>query len=1654
MTAIDNPRTGYDFDLGKDLERNIERKSINSRKRSNNRSEYDEGLQELHQQGEDLREKLIKAAEEGLECQRRRSLYPDNRFGGGGNSLTPEQVTNRNEELRFMNDAADWQIRYDIEKLMDKGRKILKGIKEQTDLFLQEKKQEKKQEKINMLSSAKKFDDIAALVEKNVISNINNINSKRVNGKQINSLSELKATGDLIKLEECLKNLEAHQIETEKITATQLEIARQRLENQEQILEDAENLYPKSNQDQPSSSTEKRQVEETRQGISSLEQLSSYQQTFNKSLDTFIEAYKGGQQIDIEKVRKKLEEVSKVLSDYEKTAAKVIRDNASYVQQQDKNSADLARGRLNEIVEEDSSEKIKDLLEQGETYLYYQPKAGKVVISGVFWPMWRIENIKRVPGKDQSKIQWDTNRAVIEIEESSTKAGKHKSAIEYGKTLASGYLHFGNTRVRFNTPDASGTERSEAKLIIEKKDDNGNWYVDEEKPIDLNAFRRLQIKINHTENDVQVTFHELADVVPDVPNGIMDHDKFRKAGTDGFEPEVAQRMFMIHLPSNDIILPHGRRMPLKDLQVNAIQMKEENPPNIVGPWVRSPGPTSDSAYISLYLAGLDLQSDELKTCIGKLDTGLRNYMSDAFKLLEDAFKRGDKNDIESISHQMQLDLALKIEEMEFVKNYFRDSAKDPLHKMPKKIDGFVHDLNNVQNNFWEKREEMYKALIGFNEKFGNKCIQVIDSKDITQREQLERDINEDVYHLKETFEVGSLNQLGLDEAIQKIAAEVGKAAHDIAEIEKPGTGKEAQTDAENKIIKDYIKVRDEYLKNENDKSKKSLEHFRTAMKDIFQYKIVMQAKAKIIEKAKEYAKNGKVQDQEKQEIIDKIKNDACKAEMEKVIREQKSEIKKLIKKTWLEDDQTDRERKARRYIAKVDEEVKGAMKKARLEKKSEVDQYKAGIESAIQTAFSIEERELDLNLKEVTKTAREAAKKPKTGQPETDQPKTDQPETGQPEFDLHMAAIKAGVEQVFKLKKYLNHTIDIRDEDRAEVNKLVDNAQKICIETLESERISIIGKYLKGDINSETREAIDNATEAKRKEVEDAGKNKFEQQKAALKAAIEKASGLDCIKQDRDVNEAIKKDKGEMDKEVEKEWEKALEYQEQVAIRKALGIKVIESEDKEKKLKEAIEKFERVANNAKNKVNKDWEENNNKRQNMVAKLKFDEFKKGYEKDIKNKETKEKKDLSQQEKDTIILNAAEEKLYKIISNSENVNKAKIEKIEEIEEIHKKIEGTIKENNANTPVDIGEVIKEETEKWVRELPITCKLNGAQLIQEWRKLKIYAKDSPDNLSLDKRRDHFLKQARRKQIEDIINNDPKVHYSYRMMLNAAKAYEAALEDNYFWREDSKKVKDHGVLYYLERVKTEVKAHKTDLGRLRGKFLHRVIEFVNSGISDAHPRQANRVLLPVLAQLNHTLEMDLDKLEFAKQALAGEISPHEAKEQLQKQLNAERQQAALSLDRVQSHQEKGVENKADQIEERFMKNGRFDFGELEKMKPSEIMKWRGNLRGVCEGMAKVIFEKRLEGLDPEQRAIEERNRHTSIGEIANQLWDSCLRTEKMLYDIYRYERLAKESDRQRRQDFFYSWFLLGMQGFNASGARTVNVFMKELQKLLGMSNS
>ena len=212
--------------------------------------------------------------------------------------------------------------------------------------------------------------------------------------------------------------------------------------------------------------------------------------------DIFADKYKEFQ-IKIDKAITEEEAYHKILNDICNNPNKLINDNKKEEIKELKNCAqnvqkaeqDLDRAceelcnvlpgnllnsaldHLAKMHNKNASDEIKDMNEQGEACLYFHPSAGKIILDGVFWPMARIEDLKP-NGKDKTKMDLDTNRANLVIE-TSTEHGLQRTEKPYVKTLSNEFIDVGNTRIRFVTPFAGGTQRPEAKLIIQRRNANG-----------------------------------------------------------------------------------------------------------------------------------------------------------------------------------------------------------------------------------------------------------------------------------------------------------------------------------------------------------------------------------------------------------------------------------------------------------------------------------------------------------------------------------------------------------------------------------------------------------------------------------------------------------------------------------------------------------------------------------------------------------------------------------------------------------------------------------------------------------------------------------------------------------------------------------------------------------------------------------------------------------------------------------------------------------------------------------------------------------------------------------------------------------------------------------------------------------------------------
>jgi hypothetical protein len=633
----------------------------------------------------------------------------------------------------------------------------------------------------------------------------------------------------------------------------------------------------------------------------------------------------------------------------------------------------------------------------------------------------------------------------------------------------------------------------------------------------------------------------------------------------------------------------------------------------------------------------------------------------------------------------------------------------------------------------------------------------------------------------------------------------------------------------------------------------------------------------------------------------------------------------------------------------------------------------------------------------------------------------------------HMDTIEAGARKAVKLK-------EVKEQSHvADVEHLTNQALNICGEKLvdgqDNVVYAIIDKLFqnKDTIKAEVQVVIGQSNEETPGNAASENKHGFEKYKEAIEAIenhIKNPGGLDDIRDDI----CDTKDVGHVLGLTQKEMREALKEVEEEALKEAieknpkmkdLVVPQVNKEEMDKKVKDEKYKLICVKEDSEKKAGESWNDKG-KRESMVVKYRLKKLQKGIEEKTE-KKVEEAKESERKAKETDIIGEAKDILsgsaYKELKNFEKEAKDGV--------LAQKLLGGNR---------------------------TYRLNPAQLIQEWRRLGPYAaKDPPGKLSSAERYDYCQKHARREQIENILSTDQNVHWFHRLHFCAAKAYEIATHsDNYWWRENGNKEKtEEGVLGYLKKsltdIKAEMESHETPqtlLGRSRTAFLHQALQAIDFAMNDVIPRQSNEVLLPVLGAVHRILDANLDKLEHVEQALAlGTTSPDEAKEMLEKKLNADSQKSALGLDKVKDDQNEEKRSKADLVEERLTKDGSLNFDELLKMKPSEMQEWRGKLLKGCHDRAGKIFESMLNGLNSEQRAIMERNRADLIDKMAERLWQDYLKTENKLYDLYKIKVLSKRIDEQRWKDMLNVWAFLVSQNALMFGNRGTDIIMKQLIK-------
>ena len=1347
----------------------------------------------------------------------------------------------------------------------------------------------------------------------------------------------------------------------------------------------------------------------------------------------------------------------------------------------------------NKFHEEDIAALVNKAIGQGKAYLYAYPRVGRMIISGIFWPMTRIERIR---GKDgEWEFKYDTTRTNIVID-SMTRTGPQDSEEHYQRILAKGELDLGDAKVRFVFPDTKAVDRFAAKAYVSRKNAQGDWVEEEEaKNINLRTSKDIHVKKYYENGQVQVDVTNLEDVQPDKQDGAKeDIKKVLKDAKDGFRPEQVAGMTVFNVDTNTYNTPNWREFDLEDQNFNSIKKYGRT---LV--W-RHEGPTIWGLNISMEWIGWELRSLNASNEVNELNYHTRKCASDTFKEIRKLLDCNDKNiddaikNLETLCNHASRYLEDEVAQSASLKRHFLDVMKMPLQKIKAEKEDVERDVDMIMEHNQDivdnlgSAEKDYSDILLENAKsaiYGNH-----DKKD-----KLTKGIN-DAHWLNKLIEVESHDQTERHELISEMADAAGKAKErsEKAEGKDDEEAKKAADNAKKKVIDDYLAAQNE--KGEN---------YQKAIKNIVEYVKNLQVREAIVEQAGEDAKSGSLN---KKEIITYMGKKDIISEMKKISGEQLNNLHNELKQYLGQDvfKYPAHERK-KNYKDEIDKWITDAKEEAgkaeTLEKCQEVcrealgkvtkylylakgDGKRVKNISAIEKAMDeVQRQKYDVFIEAGAKKAAEiiVGKDKAEGDLSSEALAMCKANLTSAIVSKIDGFVKDGTGESTKeiVNNIINEISDASGFGRAieSITDAIETNKKdnIIKESIRGEVNKIISKALgdarakdknkakvgyEKEVKDKAGELTKNACKICEKKLTNAIMSKIDEiikgnKKEEIKEELEKeeykissASALDTkITNIINFIKGNKKD-DKKDEDIEKEVNKI--------IRKVLKESLRESYEHQVMTDDEIVAVEGLQKTAKGKLDDKSIEseikvkeclgrkNEEKKGNMVAQYRLGL----YDKEIA-KQEEEAKDLAKTEK----RNIKEIDIKKVI---EALNAKIKEKEKEKEILAVKSRSLLSEGKYG---EIDEKCNSNYEQLKDNRTDSIYLNGDQLIQKWYSLYPYAvaKEPSGETSSEERFDYYQKLAEREKIEKILLDDPGVHCSHQFRFCIAKAYEMAVhKDYYWWRDGSQKgVTENGVIIYLQKSIDKIRGQKaahgtpqTRLGRSREAFLNQAMEALDFAMKDSHSRQSLPVLLPVLGAVHRILEANCEKPNYVKQALALE-DPKEAKMLLEDKLNAASQKSVLGLDRPKEDPSKKEPSNVDLIDEKTM-DGEYFKGQT-KLKRSEFEELRGKIQKACYKRAGEIFESMLNGLNSEQRVIMERNRADMIKEIGKQTWEDYQKGEARMFELYKLKRFSKEIDKQRLKDMMFTWAFLCMQNGMMSANKGTDMIMRQLIKTIEHGN-
>ena len=242
---------------------------------------------------------------------------------------------------------------------------------------------------------------------------------------------------------------------------------------------------------------------------------------------------------------------------------------------------DVARGDLNKIFVDDSSETVEDLICQGDACMYLHLVGNRIVIGDIFWPLTRIERLDQCPDDPtKAKIEFDTTRTPIKT----TILGKDEILGEdfrIFKNISRWLLGYGRCSRQGYLSCCWCQKREDGMVFIERKNDDGSWSKPTQIPIDLRTVKSISIEKYTAKNGKTVAaLKVIHDALPhDLPaDGKLDIESLRKPAEGAWRPEQVLGMCRIDLKNNALRLAtQGRKLRWSDYNKNSMRIKSGAP---------------------------------------------------------------------------------------------------------------------------------------------------------------------------------------------------------------------------------------------------------------------------------------------------------------------------------------------------------------------------------------------------------------------------------------------------------------------------------------------------------------------------------------------------------------------------------------------------------------------------------------------------------------------------------------------------------------------------------------------------------------------------------------------------------------------------------------------------------------------------------------------------------------------------------------------------------------------------------------------------------------------------------------------------------------------------------------------------------------------